>query len=257
MTCEQAHEYFVEAWRGDMADPVAREFEAHLDSCPACRRELDELRRVWDGLGAIAQPEPDAGLRTDFYSSLREWQRRDSERRRPFWWAKHPGFQAIAAVLLLTAGIGVGRLSMNHDEGKLTELQKEVNDMRQMVTLSLLQQQSASERLKGVSWAYRVEQSDNEVLTALLKTLKTDPNENVRLAAVDALRKFSHLPEARSGLAQSLSGQRSPLVQVAILDELVDLHDKSSIQTVDGLLRESELNPAVRKRAEWAVGQLQ
>ena len=32
--------------------------------------------------------------------------------------------------------------------------------MRQLVALSLMQQQSASDRLRGVSWAYQVEPSD-------------------------------------------------------------------------------------------------
>jgi hypothetical protein len=257
MTCDEARKYFADAWRDDLDEQSERDFQAHLESCPACRSEAGQLRDMWDLLGAMPRPEPDAGLRTDFYSSLREWQRRDSERRAPLWWARHPAFQAIAAVLLIAMGIGIGRFAGGHEENKFTELQQEVKDMRQMVTLSLLQQQSASDRLKGVSWAYRVDKSDQDVREALLQALKSDPNENVRLAAVDALRKFGHSPEARTGLEQALGQQRSPLVQVAILDELVDMRSKSSIQTVDGLLREPELNPAVRKHAQWAVGQLQ
>jgi hypothetical protein len=257
MTCEEARGYFVDVWRGDMDETAERAFQTHLHSCETCRREVESLRNVWEGLGAVPRPEPDAGLRTDFYSSLREWQRRDSERKRPLWWVRHPAVQGIAAAVILAAGIGIGRFTLGHDEGKLTDLQREVNDMRQMVALSLLQQQSASDRLKGVSWTYRVEQSDIEVQDALLHTLKTDPNENVRLAAVDALRKFSRSPETRAGLVQALETQRSPIVQVAIIDELVDLGDKSSIRTMNGLLQEPELNPSVRKRVQWAVGQLQ
>ena len=56
--------------------------------------------------------------------------------------------------------------------------------MRQLVTLSLLQQQSAGDRLQGVNWSYRVEQPDTAVLAALLTTVNHDPNVNVRLAAV-------------------------------------------------------------------------
>ena len=60
--------------------------------------------------------------------------------------------------------------------------------MRQMVALSLMQEQSASERLRGVSWAMPRAVDDTEVLSALLTTVNQDPNVNVRLAAVDALR---------------------------------------------------------------------
>ena len=62
--------------------------------------------------------------------------------------------------------------------------------MRQMVALSLMQQQSAGERLRGVSWAYRVESSDTEVLSALLYTVNNDQSVNVRMAAVEALARL-------------------------------------------------------------------
>src|SRR5262245_45848096 len=48
--------------------------------------------------------------------------------------------------------------------------------MRAMVTLSLLQQPSASEHLKGVSWTGSLEHPDSEVLQTLLETLVHDPN---------------------------------------------------------------------------------
>ncbi len=71
--------------------------------------------------------------------------------------------------------------------------------MRQLVALSLLQQQNASDRLRGVNYAYRVEQSDPQVLSALLTTLDHDSNVNVRLAAVDAVRNFTDSPVGRKG----------------------------------------------------------
>ncbi len=129
--------------------------------------------------------------------------------------------------------------------------------MRQLVTLSLLQQQSASERLRGVNYAYRVEQSDPEVLGALLTTVNHDSNINVRLAAVDALRKFADSPVGRRGLVQALAKQSSPLVQIAILDQIVELHEKSAAQSVKFLLSSPDLNPDVKQRAEWALKQLQ
>jgi hypothetical protein len=62
--------------------------------------------------------------------------------------------------------------------------------MRELVALTA-GQQSASERLRGVSWANQVESSDGQVLAALLDSVNHDPNVNVRLAAADALRTFA------------------------------------------------------------------
>ena len=128
--------------------------------------------------------------------------------------------------------------------------------MRQLVTLSLLQQQSPSERLRGVNYSYRVEQSDTEVLGALLTTANHDTNVNVRLAAVDALRNFSDSAIGRKAIVQSLGKQDSPLVQIAILDLIAELHEKSADSAIKVLLSRPDLNPDVKQRAEWALKKL-
>ena len=122
--------------------------------------------------------------------------------------------------------------------------------MRQLVALSLLQQQSASDRLRGVNFAYHVEQSDPQVLSALLTTVNHDPSVNVRLAAVDALRNFNDSPVGRKGVVQALAKQDSPLVQIAILDQIVELHEKSAVPDIQFLLSGQSLNPDVRQRAQ-------
>ena len=129
--------------------------------------------------------------------------------------------------------------------------------MRQLVALSLLQQQSASDRLRGVSYAYRVEPDDSQVLSALLTTVDHDSNVDVRLAAVDALKKFTNNPVGRNGLARALAKQNSPLVQIAILDEIVEVHDRSSAPAIQTLVSSQDVNPEVKQHAQWALRQLQ
>jgi HEAT repeat protein len=79
----------------------------------------------------------------------------------------------------------------------------------------------------------------------------------VRLAAVDALRNFTDNPIGRKGLVQALAKQESPLVQIAILDQIVELHEKSAASAVQFLLVGDNLNPEVRQRAQWALTKLQ
>ena len=52
----------------------------------------------------------------------------------------------------------------------VAELRTELQNMNQMVALSLMQQQSASDRLKGVSWSNQIDHPDSEVLSQLLDT---------------------------------------------------------------------------------------
>ena len=257
MTCDEARKYFADHWRGVLAGDAALGYHAHVQSCGACRLEADELGRLWETLGTIPQVDPGPGLRGSFYAELREQRRREHERREPNWWMRKPAFQLAFSLAILTAGIFLGRLTQRQNDGQLAELKGEMNGMRQLVTLSLMQQQSAGDRLKGVNWSYRVEPTDTEVLTALVSTLNHDANVNVRLAAVDALRNFDRNPLARRGLVQSLPHQTSPMVQIAILDQCVELKEGSAAPVVAALLRNSELDPSVRQRAGWALKQLQ
>ena len=129
--------------------------------------------------------------------------------------------------------------------------------MRQLVALSLMQQQSASERLRGVSWAYQAEPSDREVLEALITAVNHDTNVNVRLAAVDALRRFSASPETRRAVVAALPSQTTPLVQVALIDLLVDFKERDATGVLKTLAANQEANNGVRQQAQWALEKLQ
>lgn len=130
--------------------------------------------------------------------------------------------------------------------------------MRQLVALSLMQQQSATDRLEGVNWAYRVQKSDTEVVSALLNTVREDTSVNVRLAAVDALKPFAKgSPLVRKALIQSLVKQDSPMVEIALVDLLVDLREPSAVVPMKKLSEDSKQPSEVRERARSAAAELQ
>lgn len=256
MNCEDARTQFVDYWRGTL-DDADGEFHAHLASCERCRAEAEDLKDLWGTLGAMPDEDPSVGMRVRFYDSLRAFRQREEQRRQMFWWLRHPAFQAAAAVALLVVGVGTGYLLRGRDTSEVSQLRGEVYNMRQLVALSLMQQQSASDRLRGVNYAYRVEQSDPQVLSALLTTVDHDSSVDVRLAAVDALRNFNASPVGRSGLVQALGKQESPLVQIAILDQIVESREKSAVPAIQSLIAVNGVNPEVKQHAQWALRQLQ
>ena len=256
MNCEEARKSFADGWRDALEATAKADLNAHLSACERCRAEWADLGEVWSALGELPTAEPGFAVRARFYDSMRDWRRRESERQSRFWWSRHPAFQVAFGVVILIAGVAAGHVTALNS-GQVAQLRGEVYNMRQLVALSLLQQQSASDRLRGVNFAYRVEQPDPEVLSALLTTVNHDQNVNVRLAAVDALRNFSASPVGRRGIVQALGKQSSPLVQIALLDLVVELHDQTAMPGIRFLLSNAEVNPDVKQRAEWAVRQLQ
>jgi hypothetical protein len=217
----------------------------------------------WRRMESWKDEEPPVYARARFHEMLDVYEHGARERRsRSFfaWWPARPVWQVGIAAACLVAGFlgGRGFTAQNAaNNSDVAELRKEMSGMRQLVTLSLLQQQSAAERLRGVTWSYQTESSDMEVLGALLRTINTDPNVNVRLSAIDAVRNFSNSPVARRGLVQALSKQSSPLVQVALVETLVDLRQTDARPQIETLLHSTDLDPTVRERFQQAVRKLQ
>jgi hypothetical protein len=175
-----------------------------------------------------------------------------------FAWLRTPVFQAIAAVLILGAGIMIGRLPGGHgSDATVAHLQDEVADMKQMVALALLKEQSAGERIKGVDWVSQTPGADQKVLDALIATANHDPNVNVRVAAIGALGQFAGTASVRTALPNSLSRQDSPLAQIAVLDEIVELRERSAAPVIQSLIMQTDLNPEVKQHAQWALRQLE
>ena len=270
MTCEETKLVLADYWSETLADEQEIALQAHLASCDACRSELERLGELWRSLSLLPAEEPSAALRGRFYESLSAYrQGLESAPSHGLWqrllalWPGNPAWQMALSMALLVAGVGVGyawRPGQSGSAGAPTELAQlrgEVSSMRQLVALSLLQQQSASERLRGVSWAVRVEPSDSEVLTALLQTVNHDPNVNVRLAAVDALHPFASAVGTRQAVIQALTRQDAPIVQVALIDLLVDLKERRAAQALQQVASSTSTDAGVRQRAEWALERLQ
>ncbi len=132
----------------------------------------------------------------------------------------------------------------------------EIESLRQLVTLSLLQQQSPGARLRGVNYSYKMERADPQVEAALLYAVSHDSNINVRLSALDALQKVAATPTVGRALIEALPAQDSPLVQIGLIDLLVGRNETDVTPALRKLIGDPQTNPAVRQRAQWGLNQL-
>ena len=266
MKCERIQNSMA-AYLASRLDPETRRmFESHLRQCEGCKLQLEQMRTVWLALGKLPEEKPSPALRSRFYAMLEAQKRGVQEAREKvswrerleawlgLWWPQRPAVQFALSAALLVVGLFIG--SQIQGGGQVGQLREEIQDMRQMFTLSLLNQSSSSERLRGVSWSTRVDRPDQSLLSALLNTLNADPNVNVRLAAVDALMLFSSRPSVRAALIESLSRQTSPLVQVAIIDLLVQIREKRSLDALRNLIQDEQVDPSVREYAQESIQEL-
>ena len=261
MICERVREQIPECLAGRLDHAARESFLAHLETCPACRAELAEMNAVWRGMGALPDPEPDPAMRARFLEVLEAYQAgrvsglgraADLPRVLRKW-------QPLLAFALLLVGVFLGRYvaQPRGPSPDVAQLQGQVESLRQLVTLSLLQEQSPSSRLRGVTYSYQMAQPDAQVEQALLYAVKHDSNVNVRLSAVDALQKYAANPRIRRALADAVPVQDSPLVQIALIDLLVQLNDKEAASTLRQLAHDAQADDQVRQHAASALQRME
>lgn len=245
MNCERARMELPDFLAGNLEPAARAEMQSHIEDCAEC----GELAGLWASLGSIPEELPPARMRARFHEMLGRETAPPAKARGWSW-------QVAAAVLIAVFGFAAGRYLPREQAKEITELRREVQDMREMFALSLLQQQSASDRLRGVSYAYQMDGGDAPLRDALLETLNSDSSVDVRLAAVDALRRMAAQPPVRQGFLASLDRAQAPLVQIALIDAIVELNERKSVMVFRKLQTATDVDELVKQRARWGLDRM-
>lgn len=244
----------------------------HLAECVSCQEEFAADKQIWDGMAKIKVPEPKEAMRTNFYSMLDEFKEAEKaaaqfsfqsmmESIREFvlpQWTLQVGF----SLLLVGLGWVIGNRTSNSKmdatayQQRIETLASQVQDMKSTMMLSLLENPSATERLRAVGYTSEITKADDRVLEALFATLNNDPNVNVRLVTLEALTQYAGDASVREGLVKSLALQDSPMVQVALADVMVKLQEKRSVKALKTLLQKEDLNDLVKVKIEQTIKDL-
>ena len=268
MKCEQIGELLPDYLQGSLNAEHAGVVEQHLMECADCRDEV----AIWKKLAILPMEKPSEASRQRFEAMLHAYQTGRADKaesafargnRAAGWslihWLRSPLGAVAWSAALLVIGVFAGNYfgaSHPRSSDEIAAMHTELTNMRQLVVLSMLQQQSASERLQGVSFSQREAQLDPQVVSALVHTLRYDTSVDVRLAALDALSRHGSQPQVRKDVLDALQQQQSPLVQVALIDQMVEWRDPDAAQRLKNFAQTPNLNPTVRQRADWAVSKL-
>jgi hypothetical protein len=166
--------------------------------------------------------------------------------------------QLTATIAVLMVGLVMG-LNINLEDEpdrRIVQLKTDVDQIRQTVMSSLLNQSSVTERINGLRMTNRLENVDDEFYSTLLLLLNTDSNVNVRLAAVNALSNYADNKYVRHELVKSLGLQSSPLIQISLIDLLSTIQEHDSYPTLMRMIDDPDTNTHVKKRAQSALTKL-
>jgi hypothetical protein len=112
---------------------------------------------------------------------------------------------------------------------------------------------SPSQRMRAAIQAYEMKDTDKEIVDALVKTMNTDPNTNVRLAALDALAKFHREPYVKKQLLGAMSKQKDPMVQIGLIELLTKMKQTSILKELDKMVKDGNTMEAVKDQAYSSI----
>lgn len=248
----------VDYLSGNLTVEKQLEFEQLLKENQKLKQGFEAFKRFWNVSEEI--PEPSTNMDMNFYAMLKEED--EKENKMSFLELTQNLFsrrfvkQFAYTLAILIVGFFVGNQlnsGNNPSEEIVKEAKAETENVRSQLVLTLIEQPSASKRLQAVNEVSKLNDVTETVLRALFSTLNNDENVNVRLSAIEALKKYTHIPLVREGLVKSIANQTSPLVQMELADLMVILQEKKAVKSFKKLIKEKDINSSAKEKMEESI----
>jgi len=240
---------------GELKDFVTK----HIEKDGRWKHEFGKLKELSTLMDNSIELTPDPSLRAEFEKMLAEEIAVASTKpaaKTIHWSSPKMWMQIAASVAILVVGVLVGnKFNADSQQQELTALRLEMEATKQLV-LSSLGNQSASSRIGAVNASYQMNAMDDDIVNALINTMNTDGNANVRLAAVDALTEFADEENVRKALISALATQDKAVVQIALINLMVRLKEERAIQPMQQIIQDENSIEVVKDEANYGVFKL-
>jgi len=262
MQCYEAESLLIDYLDAQLHPGDKAPLEKHLQQCESCRKMLEEYRALFAAIQSDKAVKPAPALRDKFENMLQSELNietaasiADTHKEEPkVITKKTPSvFLRIAAsIILIAAGIfiGIAVTKGGSTNKEVAGLKTEVKEMKETLMINLLAEESASERIKAVSYADDISEPDDNMVKALIATMNEDKNVNVRLAALYAVAKFSDDRNVSNALVSSLGRQTEPLMQIALINILTEKKETKAKESIREILKDENTLPPVKVIAQ-------
>ncbi len=260
MNCIKVEEHIVDYIEGTLSSTEVALVKTHIAECKTCKQLYDETNKLIESFDNIPKARPTGNLRASFYEMLEEEKQKQtkviaiSPKGMLSW---KTAFQIAASVAILLTGYFIGSNKEKQvAQNEITNLQLETLQMKQDMMLAMIDNRSPSQRIKAVNFTEEFVKPDTEVLEALIERMQYDANSNVRLAAAEALSKFSTSEFVRTALMESLTNENDPSVQIEIIQILVKIQEKRALAPMQELLKQPEIPNYVKDQVHIGISKL-
>lgn len=266
MKSDEIREKLIDYCDGKLSPAEKKCMDERFAQDSALYAEYKALAGISEKLKTIPPVDvPSEKLRSQFQIMITEEKQKDNSIRkeepdsREYFQFKRYFLRFGYTAAVLAIGILFGMqlnngLQPGDRNAEMAALRTQIADMNQLVTHSLLQQKSTSERMEIVLATLAQGQINRQLLTDLVGTLAFDPSMNVRLSALEALAPYANEELVRAGLHAALPKEDAPLVQIAMIELLVQTKDMQSVPILEKLHQNNAVDSNVRVTAKRALG---
>ena len=245
MECSKVKINLPEYIDGKLDASASQMMDKHLESCDSCRELYTELKSFLKFTDSFPEIDPPEGMKEEFM------QMADLGNTHEPGIIRIPAWTKVAAMILIVFGTFAAGYFSGSKKSEVGELKSEVGQLRQEVLLAGLRDYSGPQKIEAV---YNIKSSgevNESLVDALVHTMNSDKNVNVRLAAINALSEMMDKNDRiKTELIKSLSVQENPLLQISLIQVLTESGVKEAKDEIESISNSETTDTQVKEYAK-------
>jgi hypothetical protein len=248
MDCEEVKINLPEYIDRKLDDTTYATIQSHLENCDSCRALHGELSSFLTYLDTFPKPEVPEGMKEEFME-LAAAQRIPESRKNliiPMW------VKLAAMVVLFFGTYWLGyRVGTGKGEMAQNQLATQLHEQKQEVMLASLKDYTGPQKIEAVYSISKSGNASDDLINALVYTMNSDKNVNVRLAAINALSEMMGKNErVKKELIRSLKVQENSLLQISLIQVLTESGVKEAKDEIESMTKSEKTDESVKSFAK-------
>jgi anti-sigma factor RsiW len=248
MKCEDIKVELPAYIDGKLDKVTSEAVRSHLEICEDCRKLHSEMNSFLGFMNSFPEEKTPEGMKEEFMKLVEEEM---PQKQRKI--VMVPAWMKVAAMITVALVTYSTGYYMGNEKGEQKSQQLEValNQTRQQVLLAGLQEYTGPQKIQAVYDISQSGMSGDALVDALVNTMNSDKNVNVRLAAINALSGMvKNNEKVKKELIRSLSLQENALLQISLIQVLTESGVKEAKDEIESIVGNEKTDANVKAYAK-------
>lgn len=248
MKCEDVKIELPAYIDGALDEKTTGAVRSHLESCDDCRKLYSEMNSFLSFMSSFPEEKAPEGMKDEFMKLLEEEMPKNQRKI-----VMIPAWMKVAAMIVMALVTYSTGYYMGTEKGneKAQQLEVALNQTKQQVLLAGLQEYTGPQKIQAVYDISQSGLSGDALVDALVNTMNSDKNVNVRLAAINALSgMMKNNEKVKKEMIRSLSLQDNALLQISLIQVLTESGVKEAKDEIESIVESEKTDQNVKAYAK-------